>query len=204
MRGKLIAIVLLAATTATAAEPAPSSGKAKPIPPFAEVSQVVQRHFGTKPDYRSGDLITRDDVEPLLNRIMRMGLPLSDAKRILEGVPAKDGFLAQQLATPGGRKFMRRISGYPNAYDRLDRLSRLPRGQKIVRELIKGPGGEKMIEYMTTARGGKELGRMLSDGPNGADFNSPTGRIYTADLLLASLKQCHAAALKAAKKAPGR
>jgi hypothetical protein len=201
-----IAIALLGVAAATAADPVASGGKAKPkpVPQFSEVTQAVLRHFQAKPDYRSGDLITRDDVAPLLGRIERMGLPLPDAKRILENVPAKDSFLVQQLGTPDGRKFMRRIAGYPNAYDRLDRLSRLPRGQRIVRELIKGPGGEKMIEYMTTAQGGKELGKMLSDDPHGADFNAPTGRIYTVNMLLARLQQSHAAALKAAKKAATR
>jgi hypothetical protein len=199
-----MAFGLLLAVVATAADPAPSRGKAKPIPPFSEVSQAVERHFEAKPDYRAGDLITREEVTPLLGRIEQMGLPLPDAKQIQESVLAKDSFLAQQLGTPNGRKFMRRIAGYPDAYDRLDRLSRLPRGQRIVRELIKGPGGEKMIEYMTTAKGGKELGKMLSKGPQGADFNSPTGRIYTVDLLLARLQTSRVAAIKAAKKAPGK
>jgi hypothetical protein len=201
--GTYLAIGLLGITAATAADPA-RSGKAKPIPPFSEVRQAVERHFEANRDYRSGDLITREEVEPLLVRIERMGLPLPDAKRIRESVLAKDSFLAQQLATPNGRKFMREIAGYPNGYDRLDRLSRLPRGQKIVRELIKGPGGEELIEYMTTAKGGKELGKMLSKGPQGADFNAPTGRIYTVNMLLKRLQQCHAAALKPAKKSPGK
>ena len=46
-----------------------------------------------------------------------------------------------------------------------------------------------MIEYMTQSRGGRELGKMLSKAPNGADFNQPTGRIYTLDGLLAQLKK---------------
>ncbi len=150
---------------ATAADPVGGRGKAKPIPQFSEIRQVVLRYFQARADYRPGDLITREEVEPLLGRIERMGLPLPDAKRILENVPAKDSFLSQQLGTPEGRKFMRQIAGYPNGYDRVDRLSRLPRGQQTVRDLIKGPGGEKMIEYMTTAAGGKELGKMLSSDP---------------------------------------
>ena len=57
---------------------------------------------------------------------------LPDDKQILERVPAKDEFLAEQLRTRSGRKFMRQISRYDNAYDRLDRLSRLPHGEQTV------------------------------------------------------------------------
>jgi hypothetical protein len=89
---------------------------------------------------------------------------------------------------------------YPNGYDRIDRLSRLPLGQQTVRDLIRGPGGEKMVAYMTTASGGKELGKMLSNDPQGKQFNAPTGRIYTVAMLLDRMKQSQAAALKAAGK----
>ena len=81
-----------------------------------------------------------------------------------------------------------------DAYDRLDRLSRLPHGQQTVRDLIRGPDGYKMIEYMTTAPGGKELGNQLSNAPQGKDFNAATGRIYTAEKLLLRLEQSRAAA----------
>ena len=174
--------------------------KTKPIPPFSELRQTVLSYFQTQSDYQPGDLITREEVEPLLNRIEKLGLPLPDANRILEKVLPEDSFMARQFSTPRGRKFMRQIKAYPDGYDRVDRLSRLPRGRVTVRDLIQGPGGAKMIQYMTTAPGGINMGNMLSNDPDGAHFNSPTGRIYTADMLLARLKQIHAAAEKAAKK----
>jgi len=162
--------------------------------------QAVLRCFQIQPDYRAGDLITQDKVEPLLAHLKWMGLPLPNAKQILEKVPAKDEFLAEQLRTPNGRKFMREISGYTGGYDRLDRLSRLPYGKQTIRDLIRGPDGYKMIEYMTTAPGGKALGDQLSNAPQDGDFNAKTGRIYTAEMLLRRLEQSRAAALKAAKK----
>lgn len=170
----------------------------KSIPPFSEAQQAVSRYFGARENFRSGDLITREDVEPLLAQLQKKGLPLSDAGQILQNVPAKGEFLVDQLGTPDGRKFMRRIAAYPDAYDRLDRLSRMPHGQQTIRDLIRGPGGEKMIEYMTTTSGGKELGKMLANAPTGEKFNAPTGRIYTVELLLARLQQSHAAAVKVA------
>lgn len=192
------AIVLFTVALAVAADK--PAARTKPIPSLSEVRQVVLRYFKAQPDFRSGDLITRNQVEPLLRQLQKLGLPLPDAKQILELTPASDEFLAQQLRTPNGRSFMRKISGYKDAYDRVDRLSRLPIGQQTVRDLIRGPGGEKMIEYMTTASGGKELGKMLSDAPLGKNFNDPTGRLYTVEKLMARLEQSRDASIKAAAK----
>jgi hypothetical protein len=154
------------------------------------------QYFQAIHDFRTTDLINRDQVEPLLIQLERSGFPLSDKKKILARVPATSDFLVEQFSTPDGRKFMRRIANYPEAYDRLDRLSRLPLGKQTIRDLIKGPGGEKMVQYLTTTPGGKEMGNMLSEVPKGAGFNDPTGRIYTVDLLLRQIKKSLAAAPK--------
>jgi hypothetical protein len=184
------AVILLFAA-AVAAEPAADRGKAKPIPSSSELRQAVLRYFQVHApkDYQDGDLLTREDVEPLLSQLQKQGFPSPDAKRILESVPSASEFLPKQFATPAGREFMRKIAKYPGAYDRVDRLSRMARGRQIIQELIRGPGGEKMIQYMTTAPGGKELGKMLGNDPMGGNFNQPTGRIYTADQLLDRLEK---------------
>ena len=189
-------VLVLATPSVTAGPP-----KGKTIPPFGDVKQAVSRYFQARPDFQPSDLITREDVEPLLAQLQAMGLPLADRPDILRRIPIKGEFLVEQLSTPKGRQFMRGIAQYPDGYDRLDRLSRLPRGEQTVRDLIKGPGGPLLIKYMTTAKGGSELGKMLSNDPQGANFNAPTGRIYTAAMLLDRLKQSHAAVTKAAAKA---
>jgi len=171
-----VTVVLLSLAVVVAAEPQP--GRAKPIPSMSEIEDVVLRYFRAKPDYRPGDLITKEDVEPLLGKLKQKGLPLPDAKQILEKTPTKGDFLTQQLRTPDGRKFMRQISGYKDAYDRLDRLSRLPHGQQTIRDLIRGPDGYKMVEYMTTTTGGNELGKQLFERPAGEGFQ----RLDRADL----------------------
>ena len=153
----LLGVVMAAVTADTTASPA------KAIPSSSELKKAVLRYFQAQPDYHDGDLLTQDKVEPLLAQLRQMGLPLSDGKEILADVHAKDDFLAEQLRTPNGRKFMRRISGYPDGYDRLDRLARLPHGQQTIRDLIRGPDGYKMIEYMTTTPGGTALGSQLSN-----------------------------------------
>jgi hypothetical protein len=180
-------VTVFSVASAMAAEPA-GTAKKKYVPSVAEVRAAVLDHFQKLPDFQRGDLITRDQVEPLLAKLQKMGLPLPDANKILKQVPAKNDFLPQQLATPNGRKFMRMISRYPDAYDRLDRLSRLPHGEQTIRDLVRGPGGDKMIQYMTTAKGGRELGKMLSNCPRAGNFNAATSRLYTVDRLLSRLE----------------
>ena len=190
--------VLLGIVTAISAAPAGGLAQGKAIPSFSKVRLAVSRYFAAQKDFQSGDLLTKRDVAPVLAQLRQQWLPPADADAILDQMPAKGEFLVDQLSTPNGRKFMRRVAKYPDAYDRLDRLSRMPHGQQTVRDLIRGPGGEKLVEYMTTTAGGKELGTMLSDTPDGKHFNKPTGRIYTLATFLDRLEQSHTAAVKAA------
>lgn len=188
------AAILLGVASGAFADSAAGPSKVQSIPPFSEVQKVVWQYFQKQGDFQADDLIVREQVEPLLAKLQQMGLPLADGKQILQRLPGKDDFLPQQLGTQDGKKFMRRIAPYPNAYDRLDRLSRLPHGQQTVRDLIKGPDGYKMIEYMTKTSGGVAMGQMLSKAPDGGDFNLPTERIYTVNALLKRLQQSPAAA----------
>ncbi len=188
--------VVLGVTAAWCATSACGAVKDKPLPSFADVREAVIRHFELLPGYRPGDIIARSDVAPLFGRLGRLGFSVANREAILKKVPTDGDFLVRELRTRRGRKFMRRIANYPDAYDRLDRLSRLPHGKRTVHDLIRGPGGYKMIKYMTTTPGGKNLGRQLSNAPKGTDFNKPTGRIYTVKLLLAHLKLSYAAAKK--------
>jgi hypothetical protein len=135
-----------------------------------------------------------------LQQLQQQGLPLADADEILAATVGPDEFLTQQLRTPNGMRFMRRIAKLNDGYDRVDRLIRLPQGRQTVLALIANPRGDQLIEYMITTPGGKELGRMLSQDPRGTNFNRITGRIYTASLLLDRLAQSRDRAMKAAEK----
>lgn len=198
MQRRIFLTVALIFLSAAAVAAAPT--KIKPIPSFSEIKQVTLRYFQAMPDYRPGDLITQDQVGPLLTQLQRMGLPLPKAREILEKVLTTDNFLAQQLSSPKGRSFMRQISSYKDCYDRLDRLSRIPHGEQAIRDMIRGPRGDEAIKYLTTTSSGNVMGKQFSRLPNGKNFNDPTGRIYTVEMLLRQLEQCHAAALKAAKR----
>ena len=185
----LLAVFVVAATCSGG--PAGGRQKDKPLPPFEQIEQTVWRHFEVDPEYRPGDIITRSQVAPLFTLFKRMGFKPADGKRILGKVSPDGSFLVRHLLGGGWRKFMRRIASYPNAYDRLDRLARLPHGKQTIRDLIRGPGGDEMIEYMTTSKGGKNLGKLLENAPKGKNFNRPTGRIYTAEMLVQALKKSY-------------
>jgi hypothetical protein len=110
------------------------------------------------------------------------------AEEILHLTLPDNSFLVTRLATPAGRRFMRKISDQPGAYARLDRLSSISRGQKLVNDLIRQKGGDELIRYLATD-GGRHLGQQLGATPGGVDINKPTGRIYTVEDLLAALKR---------------
>lgn len=171
--------ILLAGASVVCAAPASLSP--------AKVRQVVTDFFGKVPGYRDGDLIDRAQVEAVLAKLKASGCRVPQPEAIAARVLEAGEWLVSELRTPAGRALMRRIARYPGAYDRLDRLSSMPQGKQTIRDLVRGPDGYKMIEYMTTQKGGREMGKMLSRGS--ADFNRPTGRIYTVEGLLAEIEK---------------
>jgi hypothetical protein len=160
---------------------------------------AVERYFDSLPDYQPGDLVTRSQVAKALAKVAEAGTKVPDAQRILSATLADSSFLAKELSTPAGRKFMRKVARHPGAFSRLDRLSTIPRGQTLVRDLVRGADGDKFIEYLTTTRGGRKLGSTLAGARQGADLNEPTGRIYTAEDLMAALDETLAAGARRAR-----
>jgi hypothetical protein len=160
------------------------------------LNQVVAAHFAAEPGYQEGDLITRRSTERLLVQLQQGGWPLDDPASILARILPEDDFLVQQLRTPRGRKFWAKMHHLPGGIDRLDRLARMPQGRASVTDLIQRiPNGEAWIEGMVTTQRGRRLGEQLSKSPAGRGFNQPTGRIYTAEQLVAELSRSEAQAL---------
>jgi hypothetical protein len=157
-------------------------------PEFVLVLQIVQQHFASLVGYQAGDLLTRSQVEPLLQQLQDAGWDFPERAEITELVLPDDSFLARQFGTPAGRAFMRKIARHPGAYSQVDRLSSVSGGERIVRDLVRQRGGEKFVEYLTTTKGGRNLGNTLSHARRGVDLNKPTGRIYTANDLLDRLR----------------
>jgi hypothetical protein len=158
---------------------------------FDDVAREVQRYFATQSDHREGDLIRQSQIDAVLKNVAATGWKVDNSQEIVAlGLP--DGsFLVRELSSPSGKKFMRKIAAQPGGYSHLDRLSTTPRGQQTVRDLIRTPGGDDMIKYLTTTKGGRKLGTMMDGVRHGVDLNKPTGRIYTANDLVAVLKKLH-------------
>lgn len=176
-----------------------SPARAAELPPFAPLEAAVRGLFADA-GYRDGELIVRSEARQAIALLADHGWRVPGAHSILARVVDDDEFLAQTLRTKQGRKLARQTSRYALGFDRLDHLSRLPRGRRMVGDLVRGPDGYKLIEYMVQAPGGVELGNMLGHVPRGRDFNEPTGRIYTLDQLITTLKVVHRRAELAAKR----
>lgn len=196
----VLALVLLAGILALFCS-APAQGADEPqekkLPTFKQVEKLVVGRFAS--DGREmTDLITRQEVEELFAELARLGWKVQDARELLAHVPDEGEYFVRQLRSKQGKTLMRDIAHMPLGYDRVDRISHLERGHRFVRDLVKGPDGYKLIEYMTETPWGKNMGNQLRGAPDGANFNKPTGRIYTAEQLLPILHESYEAAVKRA------
>jgi hypothetical protein len=188
---RILPIWMLFAIWACSSSSVAAAPKDRPLPKFDVIEGVLARYFQTLSEYQPGDLISRSQVEGALDAVMALGWKLTARDQIVKDTLPDTSFLPRSLRTEKGREFMKHIKQDPGAYDRLDRLTAMPQGRETVLALIRGPEGWKMIDYMTRTPGGKNLGVQLSHAPTGHDFNKPTGRIYTADALLARLRQAY-------------
>jgi len=158
------------------------------VPDELAITKAIEGYFAAQPGYQKGDLITRAHIEKIVTKLQSAGVKLNDASGIAKRGLADDSFLVRELSTPDGRRFMRKIADQPGTYSRIDRLSTIPRGQQTVRDLVRMKDGDKLIDYMVTTKGGRNMGSMLSGARGGVDLNKATGRIYTADDLIAAIK----------------
>jgi len=158
------------------------------LPTLKEVMNITQVYFAGLKHYQTGDLLTRNQMKPLFRQLQKAGWTVKSEKKILSRLHSETDFLAAQLKTAKGIKFMRKISRLPGGYDRLDRILKMPYGKRRIKEFINSPGGNLMIEYMTTTKGGKNLGKYLSKAKTGNGFNTPTHRIYTEKQFIPEIK----------------
>jgi len=180
----LAALVLVAMTAGAASAANP--------PSFDQVIRALTDYFKSLDDYQRSDLMNRQQVAEALEAVAKIGWNVPDAKKIVDQALPLNSFLVGELATPDGKRFMRKISKSPGTYSRLDRLSRLSQGQQVVSQMVGDVGGDVFITYLATTNSGHNLGQMMAGTPKGTDLNLPTGRIYTADDLLAVLKKAYA------------
>ncbi|HEX4130066.1 MAG TPA: hypothetical protein VHZ24_08480 [Pirellulales bacterium] len=196
---RLLAAMALLLVAVNATRPASGSetkarkpAKPKPLTPaeaVAKATKLVHEHLAKRPNYKAGDLIAVGDVEPMFKDLEKLGWTGSQLKDVRARLLDDNSITVRELRTPAGMILMRQSAHIPGGFDRLDRLGSLPDGQIVLRRLMTGPDGWKLIEYMVAAPGGQQLGVQLSRDPGAGNFNVPTGRIYTADQLLAELKR---------------
>jgi hypothetical protein len=192
-------VAAVAAAWGTACHAADDGAKKKGPPSWGAVRAAVDRSFAAKSDFERADLITREDVQAVLRSLEKLGWKVADAKNILADTLSAGDVLVTELSTTSGRAFMRKVSGYPIVYDRLDRISRMPGGARLLHDVTKLPDGHKYAQVKPTP-GFTDLTSLLPNQasgkpPHDPDFNKPTGRIYTAQHLLDRLKASHAAAV---------
>jgi hypothetical protein len=156
------------------------------------VAKVVDTFFASQPGYQKGDLVTRSQVEKVVAKLTSDGMKIPDPGSVTKLGLADDSFLVRELSTPNGQRFMRKMASRAGAYSLLDRLSTIPQGQSVIRDLMRQKDGDKMIEYLATTKGGKNMGGKMAQVRGGVDLNKPTGRIYTADDLVAALNEATA------------
>ena len=192
-RGTILTLTV-AAAMCVAAAPLRSDDGRPALPKIELVKEVIKRHFASDPDYQTGDLISRSQVEEALDQLKRRGWIVRDRASIVSDVLTDRNLLVEKLRSKKGRKFMRRAAKKPDAFDRLDRLARLKDGPRILNQLIDGPDGDKFTEYLVSAGGGgTEFAKLAGRPTQSKSFKKPTGRIYTEKQFFDRLKESHAA-----------
>ena len=185
----LLAVVLLADNRIVDTSVLAEESEPQALAPFSEFEAIVRGTLEVAKTYEKNDIITRDQIAPVLKRFKARGWELKDSRKLSDRLLSPVDYMVRQLRSKQGLRFMRRIKRYKGGYDRVDRLRKMPYGNRRIRELITTPDGYKLIQYMTTTKYGLNLGKQLSKGVNGANFNKPTGRIYTVDVLVEELQK---------------
>lgn len=192
-----LAASLTVLTLVTTSSRASAGKKTKVLPSPAMVQKVVKVHLAKLPEYQEGDILCRSDVEPIFRQLAKIGWKAADAKKILGEMLDANNFLIKELRTDRGRQFMRKVSGDPSVYDRLDRVARHRRGPATIRSLVRLPNGEKYAKA-DPGRGNPSMSDLVLIYDRGAeqnrklkDYNKPTGRIYTADQFLKRLSRSY-------------
>ncbi len=147
------------------------------------VHRVISDYFADKRGYEPGDLITREDVREILERLADHGVVPRDAEEIVEDSLEEGAFLVQLLSSERGRRFMRKTKKEKLIYDRLDRIAAVPQGKKTLRNVVRLPDGHRYAP-IRPARGTPTLLDLLPKRGSSRtrsikDYTKPTGKIYT-------------------------
>lgn len=181
------AIVLVGCGAATSVRAAP--------PPFAEVAAAAKDHFATLKDYKRGDLITQRDVDPLLKRLHGMGFDVRAKEEGVQVLLAEQDPLVRLLRTGKGKEFMRALSAYPQALDRMARLAKFAEGRALVTKLV-GNHDLKGVAELCSFEGARRLEAAFFNQLCMRNFDVESGFAYTEEQYLSHLRTMHLLAEK--------
>lgn len=172
----LLACVVVATTQAVAEEP-------QKLPSYGEVQGIVDQHFGSQRQLRSGDIISQGEVASLFSTLEVAGWKVKDRDELLNRILSANDPLIDILRSPDGTKFMRQVSGDKLIYDRLDRIVQEPGGERLLTDLIKLPDAARYAKQ-NPQPGVPDLEDFLPKGRSGKarhvkDYDKATKKIYT-------------------------
>jgi hypothetical protein len=197
-------VIVFAALFATGSpQPVRASESIEQLPEFSWVEELVNDHFAARKDFRRSDLISKRDVTPIFASLKNAGWQVADEADILALILDEGSAVVRTLRTRDGQQFMRKVAGYRLIYDRLDRITRESGGQRLVADLVKLPDAQRYAK-MKPQRGVPSMLEFLPKKKSGkrrrvADYDKPTGRIYTIEAFLERLQESHTQAKKKAR-----
>jgi hypothetical protein len=203
---RLLAALGIALALAAADGLVPCFAAETPAAPQIEprLKALVDRHLRSDPDYVPGDILSRSNVEPILGELIERGIsPSHDNDGLYNEYLRDDDYLVEQLRSPEGRRFMRKIQTLPGAYDRLERFARHPKGRLWIRQLIAAENGPELFAEMISEAGLKQAAEAMGDDEQSRNLNRPTGRVHTEAQLLARLQRSLMSQSRAARDDDG-
>lgn len=186
-RSGVRAILLALFAAAGIASTAPSHAAE---PASNAIREIVRKHFQSNPEYRTGDLICRTEVEPIIDELITMGIKNpQDVEDLYDAFLMPNDYVVRTLHSPQGRQFMRKVSTLPGVYDRLERLSWTAAGREILDQLVASSEGPQKFQALLTPEGMENLAKKLANDPRGRNFHLPTGHVQTEAQLLEHLQR---------------
>ena len=172
-----------------------SAAPAKKLPAWRVVQATVQSTLATRHGYQSGDLLSRSDIEGVLNQLKAQGWEVANGADLVKNALEDGHFLVRELRTSAGVKFSRAVMHDKNVYDRLDRLSQFSGGHNLIKTIITLPDGTKLMSDKPSPQFG-DLTALLPKQANGMtpkdkNFDKPTGKIYNESELLIALAESY-------------
>src|SRR5882757_9309179 len=99
------------------------------LPSWDDVRKIVDQQLNNVGDYQSGDLISRNQVDPVFDALQRAGWTVRDRADILNMVCSDRDAIVRQFRSGSGKQFMRQINKSSLGYDRVDQIDRMTGGR---------------------------------------------------------------------------